>query len=200
MRFNMANFRRFAMGLAVRLREDYSALVLRQLAKGCSCPGQTRRLLALAVIYDGGTRSEAARVGAVGLQTVRDWVLAFNAAGPDGLVTGKAPGASSLLNDEQRRALAAVVDRGPYPASEGVVRWRLVDLAQWVFDTYGVSISVQTMSRELRGLSYRKLSARPRHHAQDPQALEDFKKVSRDAGSDRRRGDGGHADRAVVAG
>ena len=64
------------MGLAVGLREDYSALVLRQLAKGCSCPGQTRRLLSLAVIYDGGTRSGAARVGAVGLQTVRDWVLA----------------------------------------------------------------------------------------------------------------------------
>ena len=188
------------MGLAVRLREDYSAFSLRQLAKVSACPGQTRRLLALAVIYEGGTRSEAALVGGVGLQTVRDWVIALNAAGPDGLVTGKAPGASSILTDEQRQALAAVVDRGPYPTSEGVVRWRLLDLVQWVFDTYGVSISVQTMSRELRGLSYRKLSARPRHHAQEPQALDDFKKVSRVAGSDRRRGGRRQADRTVVAG
>jgi hypothetical protein len=40
---------------------------------------QVRRLLALAVILDGGTRTEGARVGGVGLQIVRDWVLRFNA-------------------------------------------------------------------------------------------------------------------------
>jgi hypothetical protein len=58
------------------------------------------------------------------------------------------------------------------------VRWRLIDLAQWVWEEFRISISTQTLSRELRALGYRKLSARPRHHAQDPESLETFKKSS----------------------
>ena len=109
---------------------------------------------------------------------VRDWVLAFNAAGPEGLIDGKAPGQVPLLNAEQRAALRRIVEAGPNPAVDGVVRWRLIDLAQWVYAEFGISISKQTLSRILRGLGYRKLSARPRHHAQDPAALEAFKKTS----------------------
>ena len=139
---------------------------------------QARRLLALAVIYDGGSRSEAARVGGVGLQIVRDWVVRFNAEGPPGLVDRKAPGPSPRLNDEQRQALAAAVERGPTPASDGVVRWRLVDLVQWLWDQFQVSVSPQTLSREMRALGYRKLSARPRHHAQEAGATEHFKEAS----------------------
>ena len=86
----------------------------------------------LATIYEGAPRSRAAEIGCIGLQTVRDWVLRFNAKGPDGLIDGKAPGASELLNDEQRKALAAAVEKGPTPYLDGVVRWRLADLVQWV--------------------------------------------------------------------
>lgn len=131
----------------------------------------------LAEIYDGGSRSDAARIGGVGLQIVRDWVLRFNAEGPDGLVNGKAPGAPSLLDDPQRQALRQAVEDGPVPAIHGVVRWRLIDLAQWLFDEFRVSISKQTLSRELRNMGFRKLSARPRHHAQDEEAAAAFKKV-----------------------
>lgn len=70
------------------------------------------------------------------------------------------------------------IEDGPIPASQGVVRWRVVDLAQWVWDEFNISISKQTLSRELRALGYRKLSARPRHHAQDRQAIPAFKKAS----------------------
>src|SRR5919205_1699202 len=87
----MANERGFAMGAAVRIRGDYEAGQLRELAKRSEDAAQTRRLLALATIYDGGARSEAAKIGGVGLQTVRDWVLAFNAVGPSGLVNLKRP-------------------------------------------------------------------------------------------------------------
>ena len=66
----------------------------------------------------------------------------------------------------------------PDPAVHGVVRRRLIDLAQWIHETFGVSLSKQTMSDRLRAMGYRKLSARPRHHAQDPQAGEAFKKSS----------------------
>lgn len=166
------------MGFAVQLRRDFDASRLRALAKGSKCPDQTRRLLALAEIYDGRSRSEAARLGGVGLQTLRDWVLNFNAAGPDGLISGKAPGNSPILNDAQRQALAKIVETGPIPAVHGVVRWRLVDLAQWVFEEFRVSISPPTLSRELHAMEFRKLSARPRHHAQDGEALEAFKKTS----------------------
>jgi transposase len=107
---------------------------------------------------------------------VRDWVRAFNAAGPPGLIDGQAPGNRPLLNAAQREALQRIVAAGPNPAVDGVVRRRLVDLAQWVFAEFGISVSKQTLSRILRGLGYRKLSARPRHHAQDPAALAAFKK------------------------
>jgi transposase len=166
------------MAAAVCLREDYDAARLRGLAKRSLDAAQTRRLLALAVIYDGGSRTEAAKTGGVGLQTVRDWVLAFNAEGPLGLVNGKAPGNAPLLTPAHRQGLLQIIESGPIPAVHGVVRWRLIDLAQWVFEEFRVSISKQTLSRELRALGLRKLSARPRHHAQDGEALTAFKKTS----------------------
>ena len=139
---------------------------------------QARRLLALAAIYDGATRSEAAKIGGVGLQIIRDWVLRFNARGPDGLLNGKAPGQPSKLDDAQRQAIVRMIESGPIPAIHGVVRWRLIDLAQWIFEEFRITIAKQTLSRELRAMGYRKLSARPRHHAQAEGVIEDFKKTS----------------------
>jgi transposase len=169
------------MGAAIGLRGDYDAGALRAAAKRSKDRPQARRLLALAAIYDGATRTEAARIGGVGLQVIRDWVLKFNAHGPDGLIDRKAPGPAPRLNDEQRAALAAIVESGPMPSVHGVVRWRIVDLRQWVFEEFRVVVSQQTLSRVLRKMGYRKLSARPRHHAQAEGAIEDFKKVSRRA-------------------
>jgi transposase len=166
------------MAAAVALRADYGAAHLRELAKRSDDADQTRRLLALAVVYDGRSRSEGARAGSVGLQTFRDWVMRFNAAGPAGLVDGKAPGRVLRLDATQRRALAELVEGGPIPSVHGVVRWRLSDLVQWVYETYLISISEQTLSRYLRTMGYRKLSARPRHHAQNPDAIAAFKKTS----------------------
>ena len=127
------------MAAAVRLRGDFSASRLRELAKGSRCPDQTRRLPALAEIYDGRSRSEAARLGGVGLQMPRDWVLRFTVDGPDGPLNGKAPGNAAILDAAQRRVLA-----------------------QWVFEEFGLSIGKQTLSREPRATGFRKLTARPR--------------------------------------
>jgi len=117
------------MATAIGLREDFDGERLRRLARLATDAGQTSRLLALAQIYDGGSRTDAARIGGVTLQIVRDWVLRFNARGPEGLVDGKAPGNRPKLNAAQRRALAEIVSSGPIPAIHGVVRWRLKDLA-----------------------------------------------------------------------
>ena len=166
------------MAAPIRLRDDFDSAALRSLARRTHEASQARRLLAMAEIYDGGSRGAAARIGDVGLQTVRDWVLRFNAKGPDGLIDGKAPGQPPKLNDAQRQALARIVESGPIAAVHGVVRWRLIDLAQWVWEEFRITIAKQTLSRELRAMDYRRLSARPRHHAQNEHALEAFKKTS----------------------
>jgi transposase len=142
------------MGAAIGLRDDFDGAALRRLARVTKSANQGRRLLALAEIYDGGRRSEAAKVGGVTLQIVRDWVVRFNADGPDGLL------------DES----------GPIPAIHGVVRWRLIDLAWWLHEEFAISLDETTVGRELKKLGYVKLTARPRHHAQNEFAMEAFKK------------------------
>src|SRR3974390_792516 len=112
----MADGRRLAMAAAVGLRGDFDAGALRASAKRSKDGPQARRLLALAAIYDGATRTEAAKIGGVGLQVVRDWVLKFNARGPDGLLDTKPPGQPSKLNDGQRQAIARMIESGPIPA------------------------------------------------------------------------------------
>ena len=166
------------MAAAISLRDDYDAGALRAAAKRSKDGPQARRLLALAAIYDGARRTDAAKIGGVGLQVVRDWVLKFNAHGPDGLIDRKAPGQPPRLNEEHRGALAAILESGPIAAVHGVVRWRIVDLCQWIFEEFRVVVAEQTLSRVLRKMGYRKLSAPPRHHPQVEGAIEDFKKVS----------------------
>jgi transposase len=167
--------------MPIPLRSDFDGSRLRALSKRSKDGPQARRLLALASIYEGATRGQAAKLGSVTVQIVRDWVLKFNAHGPDGLIDRKAPGAPSRLDHIHRAALARMIDEGPIPAVHGVMRWRLIDLAQWIFEEFRITVAKQTLSRELRAMGYRKLSARPRHHAQAEGAIEDFKKASRPA-------------------
>src|SRR5436189_2874331 len=118
----MANGR-FAM--PIPLRRDFEASQLRLAARRTKDGPQARRLLALAAIYEGATRTEAARIGGVTVQIVRDWVVKFNAQGPEGLVNRKPPGPPSKLTDAHRAALVARGDAGPIPAGHGVARWGL---------------------------------------------------------------------------
>ena len=166
------------MGGAVALRDDFCGLDLRRLAKSSKDAGQSRRLLALAEIYNGGKRLDAARVGSVGLQVILGWVLRFNAKGPAGLIDGKATGQPPKLNDDQRQALARLVESGPTPSIHGVVRWRRKDLALWLFEEFQISVDETTVGRELKALGFVKISARPRHKGQNEFAIEDFKKTS----------------------
>jgi transposase len=160
------------------LRSDLDADELRAIAGRTKDGPQARRLLALAAIYEGASRTEAARIGGVTRQIVRDWVVKLNERGPEGLINGKAPGQPSRLNDAHRVALKAQIEAGPIPSVHGVVRWRLIDLIAWLWEEFRITISKQTLSRELRAMNYRKLSARPRHHAKDEAAVTAFKSLS----------------------
>jgi len=162
--------------MAMALRGDFGADRVRAAARASTDAGQTRRLLALAAIYEGTSRTEAAAIGGVTLQIVRDWVRTVNAAGPAGLFTRTPPGAASKLTEAHRAALAAMIEAGPRPAVHGGVRWRLVDLCQRLWDEFRVAVSPQTLSREVRAMRLRKLSARPRYHAQAPGAIAACKK------------------------
>lgn len=166
------------MARGVPLRTDYTGDDLRRLSRSSTNGKQTRRLLALALIYDGASRTAAAHHAHVDKQSIRDWVLRFNEEGPDGLIDRKSSGAPPRLNAQQRAALIKVVEDGPTPYLDGVVRWRLSDLVGWVHTEFGISMDETTLGRTLRAMNYRKLSARPRHHAQDPEAIVTFKKTS----------------------
>ncbi len=135
------------MAAAIDLREDFDAKAHRALAKRAKDGPQAGRLLALAAIYDGAPRSEAAKIGGVTLQIVRDWVRRFNALGPEGLVDRKAPGQPSLLNDEQRAALLRIVDEGPTPAIHGVAARSLSAHAARNAQARGKGCSIRTFRR-----------------------------------------------------
>src|SRR6516164_5734454 len=98
--------RRLVMSVPTPLRQDFDAPQVRGLARKTKDGPQARQLLALAAIYDGATRTEAAKIGGVGLQIIRDWMLRFNARGPDALLNGKSPGQPCKFNDLHRRSMA----------------------------------------------------------------------------------------------
>ena len=127
--------------MPVPLRMDFDAAAVRRIARKSKDGPQARRLLALAAIYDGASRSEAARIGGVTLQIVRDWVVKFNAHGPEGLIDRKPPGQPSRLTHAHRTALMAHIDDGPIPSVHGVVRWRLIDLIAWLWEEFRILIS-----------------------------------------------------------
>lgn len=164
--------------MPIQLRGDYDAAGLRLVARESRDAGQTRRLLGLAAIYDGATRTEAASIGGVTIQIVRDWVVELNTVGPDGLVDYKGPGPQPILTDTHRAALAQALEDGPIPAVHDVVRWCVIDLVQWLSDTFEVSVSKQTVNRELRHMGYRRLSVRPRCQRPGSRSDRRFKKVS----------------------
>ena len=101
------------MPAKVTLRSDFDALQLRQFAKRSSDTRQTCRLLALAAVYDGMSRGEAAKVGGMDRQTLRDWVHRFNDLGPDGLVNSRGPKRKRRLSEAQLQALAEIVEPAP---------------------------------------------------------------------------------------
>jgi transposase len=167
------------MGSAVKMRADFSAAELRRLAKISKDANQSRRLLSLAAVLDGMSREDAARLGGMDRQTLRDWVHRFNSTGPDGLKDAWWSGPEPRLSPEQKAELVQIVETGPDPAIDGVVRWRRVDLQKLIRERFGVDYHERYVSTLLKELGFSHMSARPRHPAQDGRILEAFKKTSR---------------------
>ncbi len=129
------------MGQAIAVRRDFSAGEVRRFAKRAKDAAQARRLLAIAAVLDGALREDAAKIGGMDRQTLRDWVIRFNEQGPDSLINIPSPGVPPKLGKKHRAFLARVVEEGPIPAVHGVVRWRACDLIMRLyeeFETLGV--------------------------------------------------------------
>jgi len=163
---------------AVRLRDDFTALEVRALAARSKDGAQVRRLLSIAAVYDGLNRCDAARIGGMDRQTLRDWVHRFNAEGPDGLIDRWAGGPKPRLTAAQKEELSRIVEAGPDPDKDGVVRWRCLDLKGVIEDRFGVGYHERTVGKILKELGFSHVSARPQHPGQDPAMIEAFKKTS----------------------
>jgi transposase len=165
------------MGQAIAVRSDFTAGEVRRSAKRAKDAAQARRLLAIAAVLDGSSREDAAKIGGMDRQTLRDWVIRFNEQGPNGLINLPSPGVPPKLNVEHKAFLARLVEEGPIPAVHGVVRWRACDLIMRLHEEFGLSVSDDTIYRALKDLSFSHVSARPKAYKQDPDAMDAFKKT-----------------------
>ena len=168
------------MSAAVKVtRMDHTAATLRGLAAKSNDAAQVRRLLALALILEGHTRREAAEQAGMDRQTLRDWVLRYNADGVAGLRSIRIGGHPASLTDAQMAELKELTIKGPDPEKDKVVRWRCVDLRDEVARRFTVTMSERTIGRWLRKLDLTRLQPRPFHPKKDAAVQEDFKKNSR---------------------
>jgi transposase len=159
-------------------RTELSAADLRREAARSSDADAARRMLALALVLDGRSRTEAAALCGMDRQTLRDWVHRYNAEGLAGLCNRLPPGPPSKLTAEQQAEVAAWVRAGPDPVEDGVVRWRRIDLARRIERRFEIVLAERTVGTLLRRLGFRRLSARPRHPGHDPEAQAAHKKTS----------------------
>ena len=166
------------MSLPIALNREFTAADLRVLAKKSKDTNQARRLLSLAAVCDGMNRTEAARMGGMDRQTLRDWVHRFNASGVDGLLDHKAPGRVPRLSKEQKAELEKIVEAGPDLAKDGVVRWRRIDLQKLIKREFAVDYHERHVGILLQQLGFSHVSARPQHPGQDAETIAAFKKTS----------------------
>jgi transposase len=170
-------------------RKELGAVELRREAARCRDARAARRMLALALVLEGGSREAAARAAGMDRQTLRDWVHRYNGEGLDGLRDRRRPGPTPRLSPEQEAELEAVVERGPDPVRDprvglgrpragSVVRWRRVDLQALIETRFAVRLHERSVGKVLRRLGFSRVSVRPRHPKADAAAQEAFKKAS----------------------
>jgi transposase len=168
------------MGAAVRVtRQDLTAAELRAASAKCRDGAQVRRMLAVAMVLEGRSRSEAASLNGMDRQTLSDWVHRYNAEGLDGLQSRKSPGRTPALTAAQKAELRELVIQGPDPAVHNVVRWRCADLRAEVARRWSVEVHENTIGAWLGDMGLTRLQPRPVHPKKDPEAEEAFKKRSR---------------------
>lgn len=165
-------------GAGITIRREAQASELRRLARREPSGKVASRMLAIANVLSGMSRGKSAELAGMGRQTLCDWVHRFNAEGINGLQDRRRAGRPSRLDEAGRKKLAERVASGPDPKIDQLVRWRRIDLKDWLEKEYGVAYSETSVGRILRELGFCRLSTRPAHPKGDPIAQEAFKKTS----------------------
>lgn len=166
------------MPKVVEITPSHTPAELRRLAARSKDANQSRRLLSIAAVLDGMSRAEAAKIGGMDRQTLRDWAHRFNAQGPAGLKDNRRPGNPRRLSPAQLEDLSQIIETGPDRAIDGVVRWRRVDLQRVIGERFGIDYHERSIGKLLKALGFSHISARPRHPMQDGRTIEAFKKTS----------------------
>ena len=166
-----------AAGLSITW-DELTAGQLRASAARVGYAGSARRMLVLALVMEGVDRKTAAETCGMDRQTLRDWVHRYNAEGLSGLTNRKSPGRQRWLTPAQKAELAVLVEQGPDPERDGVVRWRRKDLQRRIEEMFGVVMQERTVGAQLAELGFVRLSVRPRHPKADEAAQAAFKKTS----------------------
>ena len=165
-------------GIAIT-RTDMSAADLRAAARQSASARQASRILAIAMVLDGFSREEAARLCGMDRQSLRDWVHRYNKEGLDGLADRARSGRPASLSWVEQGKFSSWVEEGADLARDGVVRFRRVDLRDRIAAEFGVSLHERSVGKLLRRLNFRRLSVRPQHPQSDPAAQAAFKKTSK---------------------
>jgi transposase len=159
-------------------RTDLDAAGLRAAAARSKDAAASRRMLALALVLEGRTRSEAARAAGMDRQTLRDWVHRYNDHGLDGLKNHpKTSAPPRKLTPEQEAAVCEWVREGPRLEQHKVIRWRLMDLRDEIARRFGVAMHERTVGKLMARLNFSRVSVRPRHPQQDAAAQDAHKKT-----------------------
>ena len=159
-------------------RLDMPVAELRRAARLSDVADQARRILAIALVLEDGSRETAARAAGAQRQTLRDWVIRYNAEGLEGLKNRPKPGRTPRLRGDNLKAFEELVEQGPDIATDKIVRWRCADLKEAAKNRLGVSLSERSIGRILGELRFVRLSVRPQHPNADAAAQEAFKKTS----------------------
>lgn len=157
-------------------RTELSSTELRRAAARSRDADAARRMLALALVLEGKSRKEAAESCGMDRQTLRDWVVRYNAEGLTGLSDRVPPGPAFRLTPEQMAALSGIVEAGPDLAVDQVVRWRRVDLRRVIAERWGVELHERSVGKLLHRLGFARLSVRPKHPRTDPAAQAEWEK------------------------
>src|SRR5678815_5428198 len=181
-------------------RRELSAAELRRAAVRCRGAAAARRMLALALVLEGSSREAAARAAGMDRQTLREWVHRYNAEGLTGLHDRPRSGRQPRLTPEQMGELEKVVEQGPDPARDGVVRWRRIDLKALIQARFEVDLHERSVGKLLRRLGFARLSVRPQHPSSQPETQDAFKKLRPTGAGGAARAREGLADRDLVPG
>ena len=160
---------------ALLIRKDRTPAVLRRMAKSEDDARVSRRILAIANALSGMDRKAAAKAVGKDRQTLRDWVLRYNAYGIAGLSDRWGEGRPSRLEPQEHAELAQIILRGPDPEADSISAYTRDDLVRIMQQRFGKSFHPTSMSRVLRRLGCSRQKARPSHPMKDPAAAEAFK-------------------------